>query len=383
MKITCAASVLYAQEAFSTLGEVQILPDRDIRRDFLLDSAALIVRSKTLVTPDLLRHTPVQFVATATAGVDHMNLNYLHRMGIAMANASGCNANAVAEYVIAAILHLAQKYATPVAGKTLGVVGVGQVGSRVVEKAKALGMRVLKNDPFLALESDSPDEWISLDDMLPEVDVLTLHVPFTTEGRFPTHHLAAHPLFSRLKPGTWFINASRGETTDTEALHCALAHDKIQACVLDVWENEPHLPDGLLPLLDIATPHLAGYSFEGRANGTEMCYRELCHFLEKSPSWVPPPLEPPAPLELDAALFSDEEALAQVVCAALPIEKIDRQWRIEADTPDFEDLKRRFDRFRKHHSAQREFKAHGVQLRNASDALLEKLAALGFQVSAS
>ena len=383
MKIVCAASVLHAREAFSGLGDVVLVPDREISRAHLQDADALIVRSKTRVGPELLDGTPVGFVATATAGADHFDVAWLNRAGLAWTASPGCNANSVAEYVAAALALLARKRAALLAGKTLGIVGCGQVGSRVAQKAALLGLRVLRNDPPLALKTGSAD-YVPLDAVLAEADALTLHVPLESGGPFPTRHLADCRLFEKLKPGTWFINSSRGAVTDSDSLLCALDHHLLAACALDVWEKEPELPDSLKRAVDFLTPHVAGYSLEGLLNGTLHCYRELCHYLEVEPTWTPDPrLLPPAPfVEIDAAHRADDDVLAELLAAGCPIPEDDRAWRAEMTTDDPAELRRRFDRFRKNYQSRREFAAFRVHLSHASPALLETVAALGFQVCA-
>ena len=383
MNIVCASSVWHASEAFSGLGDVRLLPDRDIRREHLLDADALIVRSKTAVGPELLDGTPVGFVGTATAGADHFDVPWLNQAGIAWSASPGCNANSVAEYVAAALVLLARKRAALLPGRTLGLVGCGQVGSRVAQKAAILGLRVLRNDPPLALQTGSAD-YQPLEAVLSEADILTLHVPLVADGPFPTRHLADCRLFEKLKPGAWFINSSRGAVTDSDSLQCALDHHLVSACALDVWEKEPELPGALKRAVDFLTPHVAGYSLEGLLNGTLHCYRELCHFLEVDPTWTPDPRRlPPAPfVEIDAAHRADDDALAELLAAACPIPEDDRAWRAEMTTDDSAELRRRFDRFRKNYQSRREFAAIRVHLSHASPALLEIVAALGFQVCA-
>ncbi|MGD9611556.1 MAG: 4-phosphoerythronate dehydrogenase [Kiritimatiellia bacterium] len=383
MKIVCASSVLHAREAFSGLGEVVLVPDREITRASLRDADALVVRSKTRVGPELLEGTPVAFVATATAGADHFDGPGLNRAGLAWTASPGCNANSVAEYVATALVLLARKRAALLPGRTLGIVGVGQVGSRVAQKAALLGLRVLRNDPPLALQTGSAD-FRPLDAVLAEADALTLHVPLEAGGPFPTRHLADCRLFEKLKPGAWFINSSRGEVADPDSLQCALDHHLLSACALDVWEKEPELPEPLKRAVDFLTPHVAGYSLEGLLNGTLHCYRELCHYLEVEPTWTPDPRRlPPAPfVEIDAAHRADDDVLAELLAAACPIPQDDRAWRAEMTTADPAELRRRFDRFRKGYQSRREFAAIRVHLSHASSALLETVAALGFQVCA-
>ena len=383
MKIVCAESVLFGAEAFSGLGEILVLPDRDIRRHHLLDANALVVRSKTVVDRALLDDTPVEFVATATAGSDHLDVDFLSQAGVVWTASPGCNANSVAEYVATALALLAKNRASSLDGKTLGIVGVGQVGSRLAEKAAVLGMRSLLNDPPRALKTPSPD-FRPLDEILPACDVLSFHVPLVSSGPFPTRRLADFRLFGHLKPGVWFINSSRGEVVANDALLCALEHRSLGACALDVWENEPCLPGAILRAVDFLTPHVAGYSLEGLLNGTLHCHRELCHFLEVEPSWSPDPrkLPPPPCVQIDAAHRPDDEVLAELLSAACPIPDDSREWRAEASSPDPAELRRRFDRFRRNYQTRREFSSVRVHLAHASHALLDTAAALGFQICA-
>jgi erythronate-4-phosphate dehydrogenase len=383
MNIVCAASVLQGRDAFAGLGHVDILPDRDIRREHLRDADALIVRSKTRVDRDLLEGTSVGFVATATAGADHFDIPWLNDAGIAWSASPGCNANSVAEYVVAALALLANRRAAVLAGKTLGIVGAGQVGSRVAQKAPLLGLRPRLNDPPLALQTGSPD-YLPLEAILAQADILTLHVPLETTGPFPTRHLADCRLFEQLRPGAWFLNSSRGEVVDSDSLQCALDHHLLSACALDVWEHEPVLPRPLAAAVDFLTPHIAGYSLEGLLNGTCNCHRELCHFLEIESTWTPDPRQLPAApfIHIDAAHRPDDEVLSELLGAACPIPADDRAWRAEMDTDDPAELRHRFDRFRKAYTGRREFAAIRVHLDHAHPALLETAAALGFQICA-
>jgi erythronate-4-phosphate dehydrogenase len=384
MNVVCAASLLQGTEAFAPFGNVRVLPDRDISRNDLLDANALVVRSKTRVDRELIEGTPVEFVATATAGADHFDLPYLAEAGIAWSASPGCNANSVAEYVLAALAMLSRARAAPLAGKTIGIVGLGNVGSRLAAKAPLLGMVPLRNDPPLALQTRSPD-FLPLDDVLPRADVLSLHTPLEASGPFPTRHLADCRLFGKLRPGAWFLNTSRGEVVQTDALQCALDNQLLGACALDVWEKEPAIPKTIFDAVDALTPHVAGYSLEGLLNGTLHCHRELAHYLEVEPSWSPDPrkLPPPPVLSIDAAHRSDGEVLAELLCAACPISDLDRAWRAETlAAADPADLRRRFDRFRKAYDSRREFSSIRLHLAHASAPLLESAAALGFQICA-
>ena len=383
MNIVCATSVTQAREAFSALGHLTLVPDREITRAHLVAADALIVRSKTTVNAELLADTPVSFVATATAGADHFDIPWLNDADICWTASPGCNANAVAEYVTTVLTLLARRRAALLPGRTLGIIGCGHVGSLVAEKAGLLGLRVLRNDPPLALQTNSAD-YLPLAEVLPHADIVTLHVPLENGGPFPTRRLADCRFFEILKPGAWFINSARGEVVDSDALQCALDHHLIAACALDVWDGEPHLADALKNAVDFLTPHIAGYTLEGLLNGTLHCYRHLCQFLEVEPTWTPDPrLLPPAPfIEIDAAHRADDDVLAELLATACPIPCDTRAWRADMATPDPAELRRRFDRFRKNYTSRREFSAIRVHLAHATPALLETVAALGFQVCA-
>ena len=382
MKIVCAASVLFGREAFQTLGDVVVVPDYELSNEILKNADMLIVRSKTRITAQLLEGTHVGFVGTATAGYDHLETEYLDYAGIAWCAAPGCNANSVSEYVVAALLCLGQRHHFDLAGKTLGVVGVGQVGGRVVKKAGALGMTALRNDPPLALASDDPG-FVSIENVLRDSDIITLHVPLTRAGQFPTFHMANCSFFSRMKPGAIFINAARGEAVESDGLLFALEKGFVGHAVLDVWEGEPLVPRKLLEKIDLGTSHIAGWSFEGRLNGTLQVYREACHFLEADPKWAPDEkiLPPPKVPEIlaDAKGKSDETVLWEIVKAAYDIESDDRALRASLIR---EEPARatHFDTLRRTYPDRREFAATTVRLQNANRILAGQISALGFSV---
>ncbi len=381
VKIVCASSVLFAREAFETLGETVILPDDSITAADLKDADALIVRSKTPITPALIENTRLSFVGTATAGTDHMDTGYLNHLPLAWCAAPGCNANSVAEYAATALLCLANRHGLELAGLLAGVVGVGQVGTRVAQKLEGLGMAVLRNDPPLQAATHDP-LFLPLEDVAREADVLTLHVPLTQKGPFPTQHLANSSFFAGLKPGCLFLNASRGEVVKTDSLLYALAHGVVSHAVLDVWEHEPDISPAMLEKASLGTPHIAGYSFEGRLNGTLAVYREACHFFEVEESWEPDAsLFPPGKtLVADARGQSDEAVLWELVRQAFDIEADDRALRGGAGSE--RALGERFSRLRKNYPARREFPSVQARIQHASPGLLEKVAALGFQIAA-
>jgi erythronate-4-phosphate dehydrogenase len=382
VKIVCASSVLFGREAFQSLGDVVIVPDYELSNDILNDADALIVRSKTKITAKLLEGTRVGFVGTATAGYDHMDTDFLHYADIAWCAAPGCNANSVSEYIAAALLCLGQRHHFDLAGKVIGVIGVGQVGGRVAKKAEALGMKVLRNDPPLALSSDELG-FVSLEDVLHEADIITLHVPLTRTGKFPTFHMADCHFFEHMKPGCLFVNAARGEAVESDGLLFALEKGFVGHAVLDVWEGEPLIPRKLLEKIDIGTSHIAGWSFEGRLNGTLQVYREACHFFEAEPKWAPEEKNLPPPrvpeISVDANGKSDESVLWEIVRAAYDIEADDRALRASLirDEPA---RATHFDTLRRMYPNRREFAAINVRLAHASPELKQTVFGLGFRV---
>ncbi|HLG43654.1 MAG TPA: 4-phosphoerythronate dehydrogenase, partial [Nitrospirales bacterium] len=275
MKIVADANIPLVEEAFGQLGQVTLLPGREIGPEQVRDADVLIVRSVTSVGPALLEGSRVRFVGSATIGLDHVDEVFLNRRGIAFAYAPGSNANSVAEYVIAALLALGRERYE---GRTLGLIGVGRIGTLVQEKALALGMTVLANDP--PLERAGRAGLVSLDALLRGSDLVSCHVPLTREGPDATFHLLDEARLSLLQSHAVVINTARGPVVDNAALLRALRGGRIGGAVLDVWEHEPEPDPELIEAVTLGTPHIAGYSFDGKVNGTRMLYDAVCAFLE-------------------------------------------------------------------------------------------------------
>lgn len=382
MKIVCAETVLLGHAALSHAGKTVVLPDREITRNDLFDADALIVRSKTPINRALLEGTPVQFVGTATAGSDHVDSAYLEKRGIYWNASPGCNANSVSEYLTAALLTLRARHGFDLEGKTIGVIGCGNVGHRVVQKCEALGMNVLRNDPPLAAVSTDPD-FQSLETVLAESDIVSLHVPFVKKGPWPTTHMANYRFFEQLKPGAIFINAARGSVCDYDALLDAKRGGAVSRMVIDVWDPEPSFRTDMLKMADLASPHIAGHSYEGKLNGTIACYNELCNFFEISKEWdiadsLPNP-EVPA-VKIDCAHRDDEDVLHEIIRQVYDVEIDDTLIR-EATVHDEIDRARNFDALRKNYRIRREFKNTVVDLQNAHDSLRRKVKGMGFVIS--
>ncbi len=376
MKIVADENIPYVREAFGALGEVITAPGRAITPALLDGAEALLVRSITKVNRGLLDGTPVRFVATATIGEDHIDKAYLAERDIAFSSAPGCNANSVGEYIVAALLVLAERHRLNLKGMSLGIVGVGNVGRRVHAKAQALGLHCVLNDPPLADETGEA-RYRPLKDIL-DCDIITLHVPLEKAGKYPTWHLADERFLTSLKAGAIFINSSRGPVTDNAALRQLLQVKRLRAAVLDVWEGEPQLDPELLRLVDLGTPHIAGYSFDGKVNGTRQICEAFCRFLGQPATWDPSPLLPPPDcpeLQVDPALPG---ALAGAVRAVYDIIQDDAAMRGVLDLPTPE-RGPYFDKLRKHYPRRREFFNTRVRLSTPSPELERCFASLGFR----
>jgi len=288
MKIVVDDKIPYIREKLAVIAsEVVSLPGAKISADDVRDADALIVRTRTRCDEQLLKGSRVQFVATATIGYDHVDADYLNKAGIRWTNCPGCNAGSVAQYVECSLL-LLQQQGLCLSQSTIGIVGCGHVGSKVKVVAERLGMHVLVCDPPLGY-----DGFVSLDVIEREADVITFHVPLTQEGPHATYHLANQDFFGRLARVPYIINTSRGEVVDGKALLAALQDGRVRDAVIDVWENEPFLDTQLLRRVFIGTPHIAGYSADGKVNADNMVIDALCrHFNIQHPGLIQAPSLP-------------------------------------------------------------------------------------------
>ena len=289
MKIVVDDKIPFIREKLELLAdEVVALRGADISADDVRDADALIVRTRTRCDEALLKDSKVQLVATATIGFDHIDTAYMKRAGIRWTNCPGCNAASVAQYVECSLLLLEREKGLALRESTIGIVGCGHVGSKVKAVAECLGMRVLVCDPLLADPS-----FVSLDTIEREADIITFHVPLTREGEYATYHMADDAFFHQLSRVPYIINTSRGEVVDNEALLSALNEGRVHDAVIDVWEHEPQLSLELLKRVYIGTPHIAGYSADGKVNADNMVIDALCqHFGLKHPGAIKPPSLP-------------------------------------------------------------------------------------------
>lgn len=376
MRIIVDENIPLGRETFAVYGEVDGRPGRGLDAAAVRDADVLVVRSVTRVGEDLLGGSRARFVGSATIGTDHVDLAYLARRGITFAHAPGCNARSVAEYVTAALLELEEGGSYQ--GETIGVVGVGNVGSRVVAMARALGLRVLECDPPRA-EREGDGRFAPLERLLEEAAILTLHVPLERGGAYPTHHLIDGAALARLPRGAVVINTSRGGVVDDGELRAACSRGDVVA-VLDVWEGEPEPPPDLVAAVRLATPHVAGYSLDGKLAGTRMIAQALHAFLGAGGVPAGAALEGSAPRVLVVG-GGGRDAVRRAVRAAYDIRADDRRTR-EALSRDA-DRAAAFDRLRRDYPVRREFPNYVVRGDALAPADRALLAALGFAPAAS
>ena len=276
IRIIIDQAIPFIEGVLEPYADVRYMEGRVISHEDAMNSDALIVRTRTKCDASLLEGTPVKFIATATIGMDHIDLPYCNGKGIIVRNSAGCNAGGVMNYVFSALYGVAARKALHLEGGKLGIIGVGNVGRRVDSVAGSLGFKVLKNDPPRMAE-EGMEGFCPLDYLLSNADIVTMHVPLneTTRG------MANDEFFGMMKPGTIFINASRGEVVDEAALKRAIP--KLGPVIIDTWNNEPNIDRELLNMVDIATPHIAGYSYQGKQNGTTMAVRALARFFGIEP----------------------------------------------------------------------------------------------------
>ncbi|WP_368893305.1 4-phosphoerythronate dehydrogenase PdxB [Kluyvera ascorbata] len=368
MKILVDENMPYARELFSRLGEVRAVPGRPIPTDALTDADALMVRSVTKVNEALLGDKAIKFVGTATAGTDHVDQSWLTQAGIGFSAAPGCNAIAVVEYVFSALLMLAERDGFALADRTVGIVGVGNVGGRLQKRLEALGIKTLLCDPPRADNGDEGD-FRSLDELVAEADVITFHTPLYKEGQYTSLHLADEALIRRLKPGTILINACRGPVVDNAALLKCLEEGQNLSVVLDVWEPEPDLNLSLLDKVDLGTSHIAGYTLEGKARGTTQVFEAYSQFIGQSQEVALSTLLP-APefgrISLHGPL--DQPTLKRLVHLVYDVRRDDAPLRKVAGIPG------EFDKLRKNYLERREWSSLTVECDDADAAeLLQKL----------
>ena len=374
MKIVCDNKIPFLRGALEPYADVVYLPGAETDAEVVKDADGIITRTRTRCDASLLEGSSVKAIATATIGFDHIDTAWCEANGIAWSNAPGCNSWSVKQYISSVLAVLAQRHGLRLDTLTLGVVGVGNVGSKVAEVGRAFGMRVLLNDPPRA-RAEGQGAFTDLDTLLAESDIVTLHVPLTRAGEDATWHLFDAARLARMRASQILINSSRGPVVDNAALKDALKRHALKGGVLDVWEGEPDLDRELIGLLDITTPHIAGYSADGKANGTTMSVRYLASKLglpltDWSASGIPAP-EQALEFCVDAEGKTVQEVLSEAVLHTYDVRRDSDALR--AAPSDFE-------RLRGDYWVRREPSAFTLTLRGGSPDLASRLERIGFKV---
>lgn len=376
MRILADENIPLAKEAFQSLGKVRLIPGRSIKPEDVREADVLLVRSVTRVDDHLLNGSDLKFVGSATIGTDHVDEEYLRTRGIRFAHAPGCNADSVVEYVMAALYLLANRQEISIKGKTVGIVGCGNIGSRLASRLPALGCKIVKNDPPLAQNADRSGilhDYVSLDQVLEEADIITLHVPLTRSGPFATYRMFDERRLRQIKKGAWLINSCRGAVVSNPALYDILTAGHLGAAVLDVWENEPTPDLGLLQKVDIATPHIAGYSYDGKVMGTIMLYQALTRHFQLPAQWhyenalLPSPEDHPVLHAPDSGFLSGKNSsersemawMNALVKQMYDIDADDRRLRVMTELPS-EACGQYFSDLRKSYPRRRSFSRHSL-----------------------
>jgi len=373
IKIVADNKIPFLEGALEGMAKVEYLPGAEISRSNLLDADALITRTRTKCRRELLEGTSIRFIATATIGYDHIDTDYCREKGIEWTNAPGCNSSSVEQYMVSTLLWLANHRSIDLKALCLGVIGVGNVGRKVASAARALGMRVLLNDPPRE-RAEGNSEFVSLEELKEQSDIITLHVPLNRGGLDNTEHLVNRKFLTQLKSGSILINSSRGGVVDEAALLEGVKSGRLSDVILDVFENEPAINRDLLEVLTLATPHIAGYSLDGKANGTTMSVRALSRFFGLGlDTWAPASMPAPDLPEIlaDASDSNLSELLWEVYA---------QTYDVGSDNQRLRSAPEHFEQLRGDYPFRREPLAYAVRLFQGYPEIREILEGLGFDV---
>jgi erythronate-4-phosphate dehydrogenase len=371
MKIIIDDKIPYIQGAFDHLAEVVYLAGAKTTADIVKDADVIVTRTRTICNEALLSGSSIKLIATATIGYDHIDTDYCNQHGIKWTNAPGCNSKSVEQYIASALMVLAEEKGWTLSEKCIGIVGVGNVGSKVAQFCTELGMKVLLNDPPRE-KAEGSEKFVSIENIKVEADIISLHVPLNMTGEYATYHLGDDSFFDSLKKNPVLINSCRGEVIDTKSVKSAIKSNKISSFVCDCWENEPNLDLELLELTKIATPHIAGYSKDGKAKGTQMSVQAISDFYGlKMNNWQPKGVELPAQPEIriDGLAKSEQMIISEAILHTYDIRKDDKALRVNPLL---------FEHLRGDYPVRREFQAYTIKAKNVNSKILEKLENLGF-----
>ncbi|WP_455806935.1 4-phosphoerythronate dehydrogenase PdxB [Pseudomonas fluorescens] len=361
---------------FAGFGEIRRVPGRSIDRATVEQADVLLVRSVTNVNRALLEGSKVRFVGTCTIGTDHLDLEYFSEAGITWSSAPGCNARGVVDYVLGSLMTLAEIEGVDLTQRTYGVVGAGEVGGRLIRVLKGLGWNVKVCDP--PRQAAEGGDYVSLEQIIEQCDVISLHTPLTRSGDGATWHLFDQQRLQQLKPGAWLINAARGPVVDNVALRNVLLDREDLQAVLDVWEAEPEVDVALAELCVLATPHIAGYSLDGKQRGTAQIYQAYCEFSGQ-PAVIQLSDLLPAPWLSEVTLHADSDpawALAMLCRGVYDPRRDDADFR-RSLVGNVGEQRAAFDVLRKQYPVRREIEGLKVRVEGESPALAKIVAALG------
>ncbi|MCQ4310792.1 4-phosphoerythronate dehydrogenase PdxB [Pseudomonas stutzeri] len=376
MRILADENIPLVEAFFAEHGEIRRMPGRSINRAALEQTDVLLVRSVTRVDRELLEGSAVRFVGTCTIGTDHLDIDYFEEAGISWTSAPGCNARGVVDYVLGSLLALAEGEGVDLASRRYGVIGAGKVGGRLVEVLRGLGWDVRVCDP--PRQAREVGEFVGLDEILAECDVISLHTPLTLDGAHATFHLFDQSRLEQLRSGAWLINAARGAIVDNAALRGQLARRPDIQAVLDVWEGEPQIDVELAELCWIATPHIAGYSLDGKLRGTAQVYQAFCASKGLEPTIKLADLMPVPPLRAMSFDASAEprDVLATICRAVYDPRKDDAAFR--RSLIEDEDQRRiGFDQLRKQYPPRREIDGLQIEVGAGQPQVEQLVRALG------
>lgn len=374
IKIVADNKIPFLRGVLEPYAEIEYYPGGEISNDKIRDADALIIRTRTNCNAELLEHSNVKLITTATIGFDHIEKEYCDRNEVKWINAPGCNSNSVMQYFTSAILNIAQSENINLAEKKIGIVGVGNVGRKIQKVSKILGMSVLLNDPPRE-RVEGHQNFCDLENIISDSDIISFHVPLNKEGIDKTLHLADEDFFNLLKKKPIIINSSRGEVVKTLAIKKALQGEQVSNVVLDVWENEPEIDLELLELVDFGTPHIAGYSADGKANGTSVCVNTINKFfnLGLSTNWYPeniPLAKNGNKIKIDCDNREDQEVISEVISATYSIALDDETLRNSPETFEFQ---------RGNYPIRREFQNYSMQLNDCNSEVVNTLVKMGFK----
>jgi len=373
MKIVIDNKIPYIRGAFEPFAEVVYLPGSKTTPDVVKDADAIVTRTRTKCNRELLEGSKVKFIATATIGFDHIDTEYCKQTGIEWTNAPGCNAESVNQYIASALFSYSMKNRFDPKEKTIGIVGVGHVGSKVARLCETIGMRVLLNDPPRE-RTEGPEHFVLLEKIQKEADIITFHVPLNLKGEDATFHMADEKFILNLGKKPLLINSCRGEVFDSKAIKKALKTGAISGFIADCWENEPNIDLEMLELADYGTPHIAGYSKDGKANGTKMSVQAISRFFNLGiDNWEPENVELPekTTIEIDGNQRREYSILAEAVLSTYAIETDDEVLR---ENPQL------FEKLRGDYPVRREFGTYTIKVKSMEGNTISKLEQMGFRV---